>query len=100
MTIPTKSIYLSMLLQEIFIWTSANSGLFITYICVRGINNVLFMPAWNIHDFDFGNIECHYWCAPSNRASACLYAGSADEDRGGNQSLGWSMDTVSAVNVQ
>jgi len=45
MTIPTKSIYLSMLLQEIFIWTSANSGLFITYICVRGINNVLFMPA-------------------------------------------------------
>jgi len=28
-------------------------------------------------------IECHYYCAPSSRATACLYAGSADEDGGG-----------------
>ena len=27
------------------------------------------MPAWNIHDFGLGNIECHYQCAPSNRAT-------------------------------
>ena len=44
----------------VFIWTSANNGIFITYICVRGKNNVLFMPASNIHDFGFGNIESHY----------------------------------------
>ena len=37
------------------------------------------------YDFGFGNIDCHYWCAPSNRATACLYAGSADEDGGGPQ---------------
>ena len=40
------------------------------------------MPAWNIHDFGFGNIECHYWCAQSSRATAWLNAGSADENRG------------------
>ena len=45
------------------------------------------MPAWNIHDFGFGNIECHYWYAPSSRATACLYAGSADEDKGGHQCI-------------
>ena len=37
------------------------------------------------YDFGFGNIDCHYWCAPSNRATACLYAGSADEYGGGPQ---------------
>ena len=34
------------------------------------------MPAWNIHDFGLGNIECHYWCAPSSG----LYKGSVDAD--------------------
>ena len=49
-----------MLLQEGSIWTSGNNGIFITYICVRGINNVLFIPALTIHDFGFENIESHY----------------------------------------
>jgi len=29
------------------------------------------MPASNIHDFGLGNIECHYWCAPSSTTTAC-----------------------------
>ena len=60
---------------------------FITYICVRGINNVLFMPAWNIHDFGLRNIDCHYWCVPSSRATGGIYVGFADKDGGGHQGV-------------
>ena len=30
------------------------------------------MPALNLHDFDLGNIECHYCCAPSIKQDYCL----------------------------
>jgi len=43
---------------------------------------VLFMPASNIQDFGFGNIESHNLCTPSSRTIVCLYAGSADENGG------------------
>ena len=40
-----------MLHQEVFSFgLGAHSSLFITYNCVRGINNMLCLPAWNIHD--------------------------------------------------
>ena len=43
------------------------------------------MPAWKEIWLWFWKYWLHYWCAPSNRATACLYAGSADEDGGGPQ---------------
>ena len=43
---------------------------------------MLFMPVRTIHDFGFGNIECHNWCTPSSGITVCLYAGFADEDGG------------------
>ena len=59
MSIPTKSINLLMLL------------------CVRGINNMLFMPAWNIHEYGLVNIECHTdvhkpgYCLPIRMLCRC-----------------------------
>ena len=43
-------------------------------ITLAALTYVLVLAAWNIHDFGLGHIECHYWCAPSSRATACLYA--------------------------
>ena len=48
-----------MLLEDFLSFGLALIDFFITYICVRGINDVLFMNAWTIHDLAVVHFEYH-----------------------------------------